>query len=273
MPGIDITKEAVRASGLPIERIKHLIGEPHEKIVKELGRFGPQYVRRYKIWRKYLEKTISGELKEPLVIVVAGLPGTGKTTLASEIAKSLGIRVMMGGDALREFLRGILKKEEHPVLFTSVYNTWQYFSDKPTKDSIIKGYEEQSRIMNKCMGKLMERCVRDGENMVIEYLHFLPHTFESDILKKRNIIPMVLHIDDIEKHKERILSRNEFAHIKSDPQRLINQLDKYRIMQDRLLEKAKEWDIPIIKNEDFHQTLEQALDVIMDRVAKLVGEK
>ncbi|GAI73699.1 unnamed protein product, partial [marine sediment metagenome] len=73
----------------------------------------------------------------------------------------------------RSTLQTIVPKDDDEVLHSSVYDTWKFFGNY-SKENLISGYKSQAKIMNFSIQKMIaDRGLRDGESMIIEYLHFL----------------------------------------------------------------------------------------------------
>jgi len=238
------------------------------KYIGRAGELEEKYRKRFEAFLKYIRGLSSGEINEPLIIIVGGIPGTGKTTLASELAIRLGIRIVLGGDTLREFLRGIVDEKAHPVLFSSVYEAWKHFSTEPTREAVIKGYVEQARIINACAARMLDRCERDGESIVLEYLHFLPSMLEQQ-LRFKGAVAMALELKSKEEHIQRFRIRQRYSHFKSPVERLINNLDKYEAMSAYMAEDARRHGIPVLESGDIQRAIDQALDIVYAKVEKL----
>ncbi|MEM4389672.1 MAG: AAA family ATPase [Candidatus Micrarchaeia archaeon] len=254
-------ERALIATGLSFGEAAKYIGRTDELDAK--------YRRRFDIFMRYIRGISSGEVNEPLIIIVGGIPGTGKTTLASELAIRLGIRIVLGGDTLREFLRGMVDEKAYPVLFSSVYEAWKHFGPEPTREAVIKGYVEQSRIMNACLARMLERCERDGESIVLEYLHFLPSMLEHQ-LRFKGAVGMALELKSREEHIQRFRMRQRYSHYKSPVERLINNLDKYEAMSAYMIEDARRHGIPVLESGDIQRAIDQALDIVYAKMEKLV---
>ena len=254
-------ERALLATGLSLKEAASFIGRENE--------LSEKHKRRYELFLKYIRGIASGEITEPLLLIVGGIPGTGKTTLASELAIRLGIRITLGGDTLREFLRGIADEKSHPVLFSGAYEAWKNFSPEPTRDAVVKGYAEQSRIVNACVARMLDRCERDGESVVLEYLHFLPSFLEPQ-LKFKGAIAMALELKSREEHVQRFKTRQRYSHYRSPVERLINNIDKYNAMSEHMVEDARKHHVPIIESGDFNTAIEQALDIVFAKIEKIV---
>ena len=74
--------------------------ELRELTVKNLReKYGASYADRYLLWRRLKEPV------NPLIILLGGTAGTGKSTLAVELAHRLGITRVISTDSVREVMR------------------------------------------------------------------------------------------------------------------------------------------------------------------------
>ncbi len=81
--------------------------------------FGPPYDQNYLVWKKFQQ---SGK---PLLLMIGGATGSGKSTIATEIAHSLDIVRTQSTDMLREVMRIMLPPGLLPILHVSSFNAWQ----------------------------------------------------------------------------------------------------------------------------------------------------
>lgn len=262
-------------TGLSLHQIAEIIcaSATENELLNNLEKFGKKYQQRYLLLKTYKEQIRAGTQKLSLCIIIAGLPGTGKTSLAKELSSALDIGVVIGGDALRSSFRSVLAKNENPEFFTSVYNTWKFFGEY-TESNLLKGYQKQSRILNQAIQRMIaDRGIRDGENLLIEYLHFLPSHFDEEILNHPSVIPIVLRINNRTIYSERLNNRSLFSHLQSSGDRLLEQMDKYLILQKKQCTEVEEYDLPIVDIDDFQEAYDQILDIIFERIKLLIEIK
>ncbi len=265
------------STGLKLKEISEILcsSETDEEVEKKLKGKGEKYLRRYQLIKIYKEMVSSGEMKLSIVPIIAALPCVGKTTISREIATALGIGNVMGGDAIRASYRELIDENEHPEFFCSIYGAWQFVGDKKeTEENIIKGFYAQAKIMNDLMERIVaDRGVRDGESMVVEYLHFLPSQYDPNVLNHPSVIPIVLRLESMDEWKRRIDERDRTSHLKGNSQRLIPALEKYKKMQEVQCEDAKKIGVPIITSDNMDEALDKVLDIIFDRIEKLIELK
>lgn len=266
---MDAQEDTILATGLSLKEISKIIHDnPGKKVIRErLKAVGEAYLKRYDIWEKYVENFYHKGKKESFVVLISGVPGTGKTTLAAEIATRLGIKTVMCGDWMREIIRPLISKDQYPSLFVPVYEAWKQFSQEPKDDAVIKGYLSQAEPINSGVRYLLERSEKKGEVAVIEYLHFMP----IPELKSKGVIPMLMVLKDEDIHAERIRAREQTTHFKESADRLIDNLDKYRVMQDWMIDQAKKNGVQIIEETNYQKKVEKVLDVVLARIDKLTA--
>jgi mevalonate-3-phosphate-5-kinase len=259
------------ATGLNLKQISDIINNSRTdgEIEENVGLVGNKYLERYLIFKQYKELTLSQKLKEPLIPIIAAMPCVGKTTLAREVGTALGIGNVMGGDSFRAALRELVSKEEHPAFFTSVYESWKFFGEE-TKENILKGFQAQASIANQAIERIVaDRGIRDGESIVVEYLHFLPSQFSKEVLEYPAIIPIVLRTDSVDVYKSRMQNRDRMTHFKGNVARLLAVADKYLLMQEFQCEDARKHGVPVVSTDDWDGALDRILDIIFARIRLL----
>jgi 2-phosphoglycerate kinase len=258
------------ATGLPLKAISKLLANSNSDsdLEESLEKLGTKYLTRYLIMKEYRTLVEKDLQKLPIIPIIVGIPGAGKTTIAKELSTALNIGLVIGGDVLRSSLRTVIPKDNE-IFHSSVYNTWKFFG-KYSLDNLISGYIAQAKIMNSTIQKMIaDRGLRDGESMIVEYLHFLPTQYNSDLLKHPSIIPIILQITEKDLYKERIKLRTRYSHLRNSGERLIKEVDKYLQIQDHLCSEASRYKLLIVNVNDFVEGYEIILDYVLERITNL----
>ncbi|GGM78902.1 hypothetical protein GCM10007108_16350 [Thermogymnomonas acidicola] len=194
-------------------------------------------------------------LKAP-VVLIGGIPGVGKTSMAGAVARMLDIDIVLSGDYLREMVRPLLTGREAEVMSKSVYEAWSLFGEE-SEQSILRGYLEQGRILNRGINQVLRRAISNGEPLVVETLHFIPSQLEADVMA--GVIPLYLYISDERVNAERLLEREKYTHFSSPGHRLARQLPRYRVMMRYSLEECGRMGIRAFDNLDYWRTRAEVL--------------
>ena len=208
-------------------------------------------------------------MNHPKIVLIGGIPGVGKTSIAGEIAKALDIDIVLSGDYLREFIRPFGDYAKFSVMSRSVYDAWTSFGER-NRENIVSGFLAQSEIMNAGISAIIRRAVGNGEDMVIEQLHFVPSQLGRDLVNQ--ILPIYLYIHDIDIHRDRLRERVNFTHANSPGERLADQLDTYRFMMDYSLEESRSYGIRIFESSDYRKTLKDILTFVESEVRGINDE-
>lgn len=259
-------EQLIYATGLSIKEAGEIVSKKDPEAA--LKTKGAKYWKRYSILKKYEELKQKGQQKNPIVVIVSGIPCSGKTTLACQINARLLLGDVIGGDAFRSSLREYISEKDNPAFFSSVYKAWQPFGAN-TPENIIKGYKLQAKVMNSAIERIVvDRCIRDGESMVFEYLHFLPNQYHPDTLKDLSVVPIVLSISESE-FLNRLSIRDTHSHLRGESDRLRQAYPAYKLIQEELLMEARQDKIPVIPTASSEKNLERALEIIFKRIEKL----
>ena len=263
----DGKKSLLLSTGLNLEEIADVLKS--KNLEEGLSHKGEKFLDRYQTFKKYNELISEEKLKTPILPIIGALPCIGKTTISREVATSFGIGIVMGGDAFRAALREFISQEKHPEFFSSVYQSWKFFGEE-NSENILKGFEFQAKLLNQAMERIVvDRGIRDGESIVAEYLHFLPSQYSPAVLSHPSIIPIILKLDSEEEWKRRIAVRDKMTHLKGQSSRLLDVLDRYKLMQEFQIKDAQKHGVPVVANDDWNKGKDKVLDIIFERIKKL----
>src|SRR5207237_3633560 len=159
------------------------------------GREALRQLRRYQELR---------ELDLPIVILIGGATGTGKSTVATEIAYRLGITRVTSTDFVRQTMRAFFSHEFMPAIHYSSFEAGIAFPE--ADDPLVAGFLEQSRNVLVGVSASIERALQEGWSMVLEGVHLVPGLLQSN-LENALVTACVLQISDETAHAQHFFSR------------------------------------------------------------------
>jgi 2-phosphoglycerate kinase len=184
---------------------------------------------------KVTTTTVSG--KPPVLVLIAGTSGVGKSTTAVKLASSRHFSRLLSTDAIREIIR-VSSPNENSALFRSS------FSKGESGDPVID-WQETCLAIESGIEATIERARREGINLIIEGVHLQP---SARILRSWGesggiSIGVVMCIEDKELHRDFIKQREENSFRRAE--RYLAALPRIRAIQENLITRAKatQWNI------------------------------
>jgi len=110
----EAVEERLRELGVPSISSAQL-GELALEVLEEIA--GERYARNFMRWREV------EALDVPLVVLIGGATGVGKSTIATQLATRLGIVRVVATDAIREVMRALFSLELMPTLHSSSFTS------------------------------------------------------------------------------------------------------------------------------------------------------
>jgi 2-phosphoglycerate kinase len=185
------------------------------------------------------------------VILITGAPGSGKTTIAHDLARKLKTFLVVGTDTIREILRSYISKLDNPVLHTSAVLATRYAPKESNK--IIWSYENQTSAIKTGIEAVLRRFCREDKDLILEGVHLIPGMIDltcAGTKGKVKIVQVVLNVTNRKEHIKRLLSQGE---IRSACK--IAHFNLVRTFQTFLLKKAKENNLLVISNNSIPLTI------------------
>ncbi len=256
-----VEKEISSASETPSKKkLIKIITSAIEKIDKRLA-------ERYIVFE--------GEEKyKPIIVLLAGVPGIGKSTLSVDLSKRLEITNIIGTDMVREILRQTISSNLIPELHSSSYEAYKYL--KPTLNPILRqsivGYEEQCRHVIVGVEAAIQSALYSRENTIIEGVHLAPNILIRSVLEESHVIMILFYLENEEEHLRRIKSRGSEV-IQRGADRYLRSFQEIRNIQTYLVEEANKLNIPIIETSDSASAIEKMMDIVWERILFLENKE
>lgn len=216
-----------------------------------------KFAERYLLWRCFKSPD------KPLIILFGGATGTGKSSLATEVAHRLGIPKILSTDTIRQIMRMMLSRDLLPAIHTSSYEAWKERSlGEDPAVATIEAFKEQSLRVLVGVRAMIERAIQENFSLVADGVHLVPGLTDlSGFEGKAHVVPLVISTLNQTKYLERFPLRQREA-LNRSAERYRENFESILRIQDYILEMAEQHDAPIIENDHFDETVSSILTII-----------
>jgi 2-phosphoglycerate kinase len=236
-------------------------GELRRLIYQSLKEHGSGEAANYYLSRRQFE--VSGE---PLIILVGGATGTGKSTISSELAYRLDIVRTQSTDMMREIIRSYLAPHVVPTLGYSSFDAWRGLpgvevrdGQRKTDNPVIAGFLAQYANVRSALEATIARALKERHEIIIDGVHVLP--MELDLATTREtavVVPIMLAVTTRQQLANQLSWRSREQPDRGST-RYLEKLDAIWELQSFLLGLSEKEQIPIIANWTVGDTVRQVL--------------
>jgi len=224
---------------------------------------------RYLSWRRFQN---SGN---PLIVLIGGVTGAGKSTISSEVAYRLDIGRIQSTDMMREIIRAYLTPEAVPTLGYSSFEAWRGLASpaeehagEPRTPPVIAGFLSQFTTIKPALVAAIGRAVKEQHDLIIEGVHIAPTMLGLEDARE-NAVVVPLMLATMEKATlEKQLKRRGREKSGRKASRYLEHIDDIWELQSYLLSEADNGGVPIITNWHIETTVREVLNLVMAKVMK-----
>jgi 2-phosphoglycerate kinase len=207
-------------------------------------------------------------LDVPIIVLIGGSTGTGKSTLAAEVAHRLGITRVASTDFIRQTMRAFFSKEFMPTIHYSSFEAGAAVDRDVTGDPTIVGFVDQCRHV--CVGveAAMERALAEGWSMVLEGVHLVPGILPAE-LAGALVVHVVVEIADVDVHRVHFHVRDVSTGGIRAMDKYLERLDDIRRIQTYVVGRARRESVPVVENANVDRTVDEVIEIVMRSAERL----
>ncbi|MBV8598069.1 MAG: hypothetical protein JO017_04535 [Actinobacteria bacterium] len=200
-------------------------------------------------------RSLGGELERPVVLLVGGATGTGKSSVTTEVAHRLGITRVTSTDFIRETIRAFFA----PQFMPSVH--YSSFEGDPT----IAGFIEQTHNVLVGVQAVLGRALAESWSIALEGVHLVPGLVPDEI-DGATIVRAVLRIESEDVHRTHFEVRDEATGGTRAMEKYLSRIDDIRAIQDYIVDSAERSGVPVIESTDRRRAVAELLDLVLRSV-------
>jgi 2-phosphoglycerate kinase len=212
------------------------------------------------------------ELDTPIIILIGGATGTGKSTVATEVAYRLGITRVTSTDFVRQTLRAFFSPEFMPSIHYSSFEAGKGLGsvEEEQVDPLLHGFLDQTRNVLVGVNAAIERSLAEGWSTVLEGVHLVPGMTAP--IDDAIVAQCVLAIDSEDAHASHFWIRDIASDGARSLDKYLERLSDIRYLQDYIVERAEREGVPVIRNKDREGATSEVIELVLtaaDRLQKV----
>jgi 2-phosphoglycerate kinase len=212
-------------------------------------------------------------LEEPLLLLIGGATGTGKSTIATEAAHRLGITRVTSTDFIRQTMRAFFSEEFMPSVHYSSFEARLALTraeEEESGDAAILGFLDQTRNVLVGANAALDRAATEHWSMVLEGVHLVPGMV-STAFPGAFVVQCVVAIEDENLHRGHFWVREYATEGLRPLEKYLDSLPQIRQIQEYLVERARRHDVPVIVNDSLDRAIGDVMDLVLRRADQLVA--
>jgi 2-phosphoglycerate kinase len=198
---------------------------------------------------------------KPVILLIGGATGTGKSTVASEVAHRLGINRVTCTDVVRQTLRAFFPPAEMPSIHRSSF-------DSPPGQQLIDAFVDQSTQVLIAVEAAVSRAILEGWSMVVEGVHVVPGLINVSAADA-TVVECVLTIEDEATHAGHFWIRDATSGGERPVNKYLDRLYDIRSLQDYIVERARDYAVPVFENSKKNDTVAAVIELVLESEAEL----
>jgi 2-phosphoglycerate kinase len=209
------------------------------------------------------------ELDVPLVLLVGGATGTGKSTVATEVAHRLGITRVTSTDVVRQTMRAFFSEQFMPSIHHSSFEAGETVEIPEGEDAnpALLGFLEQTRNVLVGVRAVIGRALEEGYSLMLEGVHLvpgaLPRGYEGAL-----VCQCLLAIEDEREHARHFWMRDATSNGIRPMGKYLEALPDIRRIQEYLVERAAKANVPVVENARIERAVDEVIRLVLTEVER-----
>ena len=209
------------------------------------------------------------ELDLPIILLIGGATGTGKSTVATDVAYRLGITRVTSTDFVRQTMRAFFSREFMPAIHHSSFDAGRAIADDDAdgSEAVLDGFLEQTRDVLVGVTAAIDRALQEGWSMVLEGVHLVPGMLPP--IENALVVQCVLAINDTEAHASHFWIRDSDSEGVRPYEKYLDSFDDIRLVQAYIMGRASKHEVPVVENGNIEDAIGEVMELVLSAAEPL----
>lgn len=224
---------------------------------------GASLMRRVEQWRRVRT------LERPLIILIGGTTGVGKSTLANQLAHRLGIVRVASTDMVRQVMRAFFAEDLMPAIHCSSFDcAGAVRIPVPEETDLVRaGFIEQVKSVRVGIEALVARAVAEKQGLIVEGVHLVPGYLDRARWAEALVVELVMAVPEAGRHRAHFTARDWQTGGVRPLRKYVQHFEEIRRVQEFILERAVARGVKVIENATIDEAVNEAMDEVLQVVA------
>jgi 2-phosphoglycerate kinase len=204
------------------------------------------------------------QLDVPIIVLIGGATGTGKSTVATDVAYRLGITRVSSTDFVRQTMRAFLSRRFMPSIHRSSFDV----PDEDELSDVLGAFVEQTQNVLIGVRAVIDRALQEGWSLVLEGVHLVPGMLPK--VEGALVVHCVLAIEDEHTHAAHFWVRDASSEGLRPVQKYLDALPDIRLVQEFVVEQARRAGIPVVENGSIELSIATVMELVLSRAERFV---
>ena len=204
------------------------------------------------------------ELDLPIILLIGGATGTGKSTVATEVAYRLGITRVSSTDFVRQTMRAFLSRQFMPSIHRSSFD----IPDEDELRDVLGAFVDQTQNVLIGVRAVIDRALQEGWSLVLEGVHLVPGMLPK--VEGALVVHCVLAIENEEMHAAHFWVRDASSDGLRPVQKYLDALPDIRLVQEFVVEQARRAGVPVVENSSIELSIATVMELVLSRAERFV---
>lgn len=192
-----------------------------------------------------------------MLLLIAGAPGVGKSVVAHEVARELGMLRLVDVDVIRDLLRIQSREQDDPMLFRNALNAYELHGPlSPT--TVVAGFQAHIRPLAGAVARILDSYLVTGKSAIFHGVPLVPSQFSRYRARGAQIV--LLGAPSEEAYRKRLADRGR---VRAGRAPAKDRLDAGWAIHQHLVGDAAACGVPVIAEE----TAAKAVTAVLKRIS------